>query len=187
MTTAPELDRRYTADDLLSMEGGGAYELVDGRLVELDMGFESQVIAQNVSGELYLYLREHPLGLLAGAEAGLTIFGSPRRLRRADLSFIRSDRLPGALPRGHLSVAPDLVIEVVSPGDTAEDVEEKVLEYLAAGVREAWMVYPRTRSVEVVDANGMSRRLREGDELTSPSILPGFAVPVSRLFAAPGG
>lgn len=167
------------------MEDGGAYELVDGRLVELDMGYESQVISQNISGELYLYLREHPIGVIAGAEAGLTIFGSPKRLRRADLSFLRSERLPGRLPRGNLDIAPDLVVEVISPHDVAEDVQEKVLEYIRAGVRLIWLVYPRSRSVEVVTATGTSERLTEDATITAPEILPGFSAPVAAFFAWP--
>lgn len=182
MSSAPQTERLYTADDLLAMEGETGYELVDGKLVELDLGYESQIVIIRLGRYIQAYLDTNPIGD-AGAEVGLAIFGSPRRLRRPDLAFTRRDRLPdGKIPTGHLTVAPDLVVEVVSTHDVAQELEIKVNEYLAAGVRLVWIVYPSSRTVIVRRPDSSALALTPNAELTGEDVLPGFAVTVGDLF-----
>jgi Uma2 family endonuclease len=81
-----------------------------------------------------------------------------------------------------LDVAPDLLIEVVSPYDTAQEVLEKVILWMRFGVRLVWVVYPSTRSVMVYrSAEDVSVRQID-DVLDGDDVLPGFRCPVRALF-----
>ena len=86
---------------------------------------------------------------------------------------------------GWLTIVPDLAVEVVSPNDTAYEVEQKAREYLGVGARLVWVVYPNIRSVRVHRPDGTEAMRREGDELGGESVLPGFACRVGELFPAP--
>jgi Uma2 family endonuclease len=79
--------------------------------------------------------------------------------------------------------APDLAIEVASPGDTPPDLLRRVSQYLKAGSRVVWVVYPTAREVHVFEASGAVRVLRSGESLEAPELLPGFSLPLDELFA----
>src|SRR4051794_13564335 len=141
-----------TPEDLLTMPDAVNYELVDGRLVERNMGMESSEIAIRIALLLGTFLRGHPLGRLFGADASYRCFPTaPGKVRKPDVSFIRTSRLPGgrAPRRGHCSIPPDLAVEVVSPDDEATELDQKVDEYLTAGVPLVWLVWPESRTVVV--------------------------------------
>jgi Uma2 family endonuclease len=123
-----------TPEELLNLPDAVDYELVDGKLVERNMGFESSEIAARVLGLIWMFLHDHKLGRLFGADASYQCFpDAPGKVRKPDVSFIRAGRLPGdKSPLGHCPIHPDLAVEVVSPGDTFYEVENKVAEYLGA-------------------------------------------------------
>jgi Uma2 family endonuclease len=178
----------YTPEDLLAMPGGENYELINGRLVERHMG----ILAGWVAGELIRVLgnhcRQHPLGwILPGGDAGYQGFpGSPRTVRKPDVSFIRYGRFEDEqLPPGYTRLAPDLVAEVISPNDTYEEVDQKIEEYLRAGVRLVWIISPQNHTVRIYRANGSSHSLREADVLDGEDVVPGFRCPVRDLFPHP--
>src|SRR5262249_53718427 len=136
------VERRYRPEDLLTMPGGEAYELVNGELVEKQMGAEADWIAVKLATRLDLFCEREQAGSIFGGETGYQCFPEePSRVRKPDVSFVRAGRLPGnRIPRGHLRVAPDLAVEVVSPNDLYEEVRSKVEEYLCAGVPLVWVV-----------------------------------------------
>jgi Uma2 family endonuclease len=106
-------------------------------------------------------------------------------VRKPDVSLIFRDRLPAEqLEEGHLTLPPDLAVEVVSPNDSAYEVEEKVQEYLEVGVRLVWVVYPPTRTIHIHRADRTTAVIRSDDELTGEDLLPGFRCRVGDLFAA---
>jgi Uma2 family endonuclease len=182
------MQREYTPEDLLTMPGGENFELVNGRLVERHMG----LLAGWVGGELIRVLgnhcHQHRLGwIFPGGDAGYQGFpGSPRTVRKPDVSFVRHGRFrEDQVPAGYSSVVPDLVAEVISPNDKYEEVDEKIEEYLRAGVRLVWVISPRNHTVRVYRANGSSHSLREGDELDGEDVLPGFRYAVRDLFPQP--
>jgi Uma2 family endonuclease len=78
---------------------------------------------------------------------------------------------------------PDLAVEVISPSETAADIAHKVSQYLRAGVKMVWVVYPRDSRIHVFESSGAARVLGSGDQLEAPAVLRGFSVPVSRIFA----
>src|SRR4051812_17905921 len=138
---------QITPEELLTLPDAINYELVDGRLVERHMGMESSKVGARILGIIALFLGESPRGHLFGADAGYQCFDfAPRQVRKPDVSFIRFGRLPQEqVPKGHCPIPPDLAVEVISPGDLADEVEEKVSEYLRANVPLVWVVHPPTR------------------------------------------
>ena len=176
--------QRYTPEDLLAMPDGHRFDLVDGHLVERNVGAESSWIALQINRYMGNYAETSQHGLVLGPDCGYQIFpDDPNRVRFPDGSFIRSGRLPNdVLPRGHIRIVPDLVLEVVSPNDLAWEVDMKVTEYLQAGVPLVWVFYPDTRTVSVYRAGGKAARLGVGETLYDAEVLPGFTCPVADVF-----
>jgi len=155
-------------------------ELVDGTLVEKAMGFHESIYAVLLGFHISLFLRDHDLGKVLGADAAMRLF--PGSVRIPDVSFISWERLPrdrAPLP----DVAPDLVVEILSKSNTRKEMERKLDEYLRAGVRLVWCVDPKTRSAKVYDAAGGVRELTEADELDGGDVLPGFRLSLADWFA----
>jgi Uma2 family endonuclease len=178
-----------TPDDLLKMPDGDRYELVDGHLVERDMGQESSYVGTRLSFFITRFCEDHPLGWVFGADNGYQCFPDrPNLVRRPDVSFVRLGRYPdNKLPEGYSTIPPDLAVEVISPNDLAYEIEEKVAEYLHAGVRLVWVVRPKSRTVLVHRADGTIQALREDDELDGEGVIPGFRCRVGALFVSPAG
>jgi Uma2 family endonuclease len=183
MTLAPA--RILTPDDLLSLPDAVNYELVDGNLVERKMGSESSAIAMVIGVLLSNFVRGKSLGFVFGADGSYQCFpDAPDKVRKPDVSFIASARLPGGKPpKGHTKAAPDLAVEVISPNDLATEIDEKVAEYLAAGVKLVWVVSPNTRTVRVHrPGSGTIRSLSESETITGEDFLPGFECRVGEFF-----
>ncbi len=181
---------RYSPEDLLKMPDGDRYELVDGQLVERPMSTWSSYVAGEISGRLREFCRQNKAGWILPADTGYQCFpDAPNKVRRPDVSFIRSDRMnvEQAKEEGYNSVAPDLAVEVLSPNDIAFDIAEKVQKYLKAGVRLVWVVYPQTRTIAVHRIGGQGTILRESDELEGEDVVPGFRTRVQDLFSPPAG
>ena len=177
----------YTPEDLLTMPDAVSYELVDGELVERKMGWKSSWVGGRVFKLLSIHCDAHDLGWVAPADASYQCYpDAPKKVRKPDVSFIRLNRMPAdEEPDGHCRIAPDLAVEVVSPNDFYEEVEDKVEEYLTVGVRLVWVVNPPKRTVRVHRADGTITNLRETDELGGEDVVPGFRCRVSELFAVP--
>lgn len=177
-----------TPEDLERMPDNVAFELVNGTLVERNMGLESSEIAGRIPLLLGMFLRTRVLGRLFVSDAGFQCFADdPNKVRRPDVSFIRSGRLPGnKAPKGWGRIAPDLVVEVISPNDIADEVEEKVTEWLGAGTGLVWVVYPSTRTVHIHRPRSSSRGrvsdLTDADTLEGEEVLPEFTCPVREIF-----
>jgi Uma2 family endonuclease len=164
-----------------------SYELVDGELVERPMGNYASLVAGNLFFILASFVRPRRLGVLLPAEAGYQCFrDSEDRVRKPDVSFISSGRLPGNRPaEGYDTIAPDLAAEVLSPRDLASEVDEKIEEYLRAGVRLVWIVNPNSRTVRIHRRDGTITGLHEGDDLSGEDVLPGFSCSVAEIFEIP--
>jgi Uma2 family endonuclease len=178
------LQPRYIPDDLLRMGHGPRYELVNGRLVEKAMGQESDSVGVNLITLLADYAADFTKGRPFGPNTGYQVFPhEPRRVRYPDVSFLRRERMPGGgVARGHCRVTPDLAVEVVSPNDTAEEIDGRVKDFLRAGTPLVWVIYPDTRSVDIFRGDGTGGWRLEDQELTGDDVLPGFACKVAELF-----
>lgn len=181
----------YTPEDLLLMgDAGKGFELVDGQLVEKNMGGFASCVAVQISRLLLVHGQDLGLGWVLESEGSYQCFPNDRRkVRKPDVSFIRRERLPEErIPDGHVMITPDLAVEVVSPNDTAYEVDSKVQEYLQAGFPLVWVVNPRVRTILVYRAGGTVEWLQEDAVLTAPELLPGLRCRVADLFTlSPAG
>lgn len=178
-------EKIYTPEDLLAITDRPMPELIDGQLVERPtIGVKSDAIAFRLGRWVGNHVDAEDPGLVLGAQGSYQIFpDDPRKVRIPDASFVRKDRLPATgVPGGHFKVVPGLVVEVDSPSDTAADRDEKVEDFLRAGVPLIWVVNPDTRTVQVHRPGGTDSRLRPGDSLVGEDVLPGFRCEVARLF-----
>jgi Uma2 family endonuclease len=177
----------YTPEDLLTMPDADRYELVDGRLVERHTGAWSSYIG----GQLFVLMdhccTKNSAGWVWPADCSYQCFRkSPAKVRRPDVSFIRLGRLPGErAPDGHIPIAPDLAVEVLSPNDLDYETDQKVDEYLTAGVLLVWVINPESRTVLIYRADGSISGLREHDELSGEDVFPQFRCRVADLFVSP--
>lgn len=174
----------YTAGDLerLSHEGYH-YELVKGELREMAPpggahGSATSRIAYHVSTVVY----EQDLGDVFAAETGFLVSRDPDTVLAPDFAFIAKDRLPNPLPKSYVPVVPDIVLETRSPNDTKREVADKVNRWLTLGVSLVWELNPQTCILTVHRQNQMPRLLGIGDTLDGGEALPGFSVPLARLF-----
>jgi Uma2 family endonuclease len=158
------------------------FELVDGVLVEKVLGYWDSVLAIELACLLGKFVNRRNLDTLAG-EAG-TLRLSPRLVRIPDLSFISRARLaeyrrarPSILP-----LAPDLAIEIVSEGNTSREIARKIREFFNSGCRLVWVVDPRTRTVAIYTSPAKPTVLKETQTLTGGDVLPGFRLPLKKLF-----
>jgi Uma2 family endonuclease len=110
---------------------------------------------------------------------------APGLVRIPDVSFVSWRQVPShQIPRvPMLGFAPDLAVEVLSPGNTPQEMDRKLRDYFAAGVRLVWYVDPVRRTVEVFTAVGQSTLLHEDQDLAGDPVLPGLVLPLRELFA----
>ncbi|MCI0700012.1 MAG: Uma2 family endonuclease, partial [Planctomycetia bacterium] len=175
---------RMTPEQFEELPDSQGLELIDGIVKEKNMGTENGAIQARIVHHLTLTVYAAKLGEILDTEAMYQCFPThPKRVRKPDISFIRQDRLPdGRVPVGICRFRPDLAIEVVSPNDTYEEVEEKLADYFDAGVPLIWVVTPKTRTVLVYQADGTARRFRDTDDLTADPVIPNFRVRIEEFF-----
>ncbi|HYH63847.1 MAG TPA: Uma2 family endonuclease [Urbifossiella sp.] len=171
-------------EDLLRMPDGDHFELIDGVPREKAMGAKADRIANRIGGRLDVFVEANGLGLAFGSQTGYQCFpGRPKRVRMPDASFVAKGRLPGdQAPNGYVPIAPDLAVEVLSPGEFAEELWEKLADYRSAGIRLVWVVSPTTRVVQIRRADGTLAELDEAGTLSGEDVLPGFTCTVAELF-----
>lgn len=160
-------------------------ELVDGILVEKAMGYYESVIACLIIRILVEFVESHKLGIVAG-EAGMMQL-APDLVRIPDVSFISWDRLPNQrVPRDPIPhLAPDLAVEVLSKSNSKREMDEKLDDYFASGVRLVWFVDPEKKTVRVYLSRHESRLLGETETLDGGDVLPGLTLPIREIFATP--
>ncbi len=178
------IEHIVTAAELLQTPGLGRCELVRGELIQTTpAGFEHGRIAVNIGWALKEFVRQRPLGVVTGAETGFHIGHDPDTVRAPDAAFIRAERIPPTPVRGFFPAAPDLAVEVLSPGDRASEVLAKVQDWLGAGCHVVWVVDPETTTVTVYRGRDQIAIRGSSDTLTGDDVLPSFTVLVKEIFA----
>jgi Uma2 family endonuclease len=184
MAAAPTSDL-ITPEQFLTMRKQEGAELVDGRIVEVPMGSMSSWLGGYLHHLLMNFVLEANLGWVFPQETGVAVWPGRRHVRKPDLTFIRKGRLQRGQPdEGWLTTVPDLVVEVVSPRDRAEDLELKLQDYREAGIPLIWLIYPSTQRAQVLGANRPRTELAPDGVLDGEDILPGFKCSLADLFAA---
>jgi Uma2 family endonuclease len=182
IATAPAL---MTAEELLARSSElGRCELINGELRRMSpAGAYHGDVALEISGHLYVFVKKKRLGKIFAAETGFILSRKPDTVRAPDVMFLAKSRVPkNGIPDGFLPIAPDLAVEVVSPDDRFSEVTEKANSYLRAGVKLVWVVEPRARQAFVFQNGKDVLHLNANDALTGEDVLPGFTLPLAKLF-----
>jgi Uma2 family endonuclease len=184
-TVIPSPGRPWTADDLLALDNDDhhQYELVQGELRQM-----SPASPRHSRYEFRLlfaigkYLEAHPIGEGFPGDAGFEIQSNPLTIRVPDVAFVLKQRLPPIDQGGFWKLAPDLVIEIISPSETAKSIAEKVSDYLQAGTRLLWLVYPERQEVQEYRLDQPFHIYRIDEELDGREVLPGLRYALRELF-----
>lgn len=182
--TIENVKELLTADDFWQMGSqGDNFELVRGELIEMTPpGGIHGSAAVNLGSLLLGFVKQEHLGFVM-TETGYKLASNPDTIRGPDISFLSAAKIPaGGLPEGYIDGPPDLAAEIVSPGDTASEIQDKVQDYLASGTQLVWVVYPQQRLVIVYHPDGTAQTLRETDTLSGEPVLPGFFCQVADIF-----
>ena len=178
-------ERLYTAEDLLTMPKG--FELVRGKLV----GGPRKLMANNPEhawitirlGSILDRHAEEGGSLRILSECGFVISRDPDTLRTPDIAVVGEDRYRAAVAiRGYFRGVPDLAIEVLSPGNSSEEMDSKIAEYFDAGVHEVWTISVWRQGVTVYRPDNSMKFYRREDTLDGGELLPGFRLPLAKLF-----
>lgn len=163
-------------------DDGNKHELSEGELiVMLPVKSLHSLVALAVQEMLLSYLKQHPLGR-AIREAGYVLSRKPLTVRQPDISVLTNERILATPPNAYFEGAPELAVEVVSPSDSAKDLESEVQQYLRYGAREVWVVYPEVKRIHVYRAAAGPTILDESQSIEGGDVLPGFSVKVADLF-----
>ena len=174
-----------SAEELSSLCGDGKRcELIKGEVFEMaPAGRLHGRTAATIAILVGSFVRDKDLGEVSAAETGFIVSRNPDTVSAPDVAFMSKERLPpGEVGTGFLEMAPDLVVEVVSPGDSASYVQEKAEMWLEAGARLVWVVYPVSQSVVVYDSPNEARVVHTGDDLDGAPVFEDFHVTVAEFF-----
>ena len=198
----PPPGRATEADfDRVRRETGKLFELLDGTFVEkAPMSWFAGSLALELGKLLGNWLDAHPgpdgtrRGQMAGADGFTRLTGGRLirpRLRAPDVSYISRARFPGGVvpTTGYPTLAPDLVVEILSPGNTESELTEKRSNYFDAGTLRVWQIDPLARTAELYDpaAPDEPAAVPAGGTLDAGPALTGFTVDLPELFAAADG
>ncbi len=181
--------RYVTADELERMpEGDERVELVKGVLVkEPPAGYIHGGIAGSILAALHAYVHNRKLGVVYAADTGFILSHNPDTVRAPDTAYVSFERVAQQKrKKGFFVGAPDLAVEVISPDDTIKEVDAKVADYLNAGAKQVWVFYPETRTAAVYRSLGEVEMLEYPDTLNGGDVLPGFELPLSKVFEPMG-
>lgn len=186
MTTALlEREKLITGEELLAMLGMECAELIDGVIKGWPVqGGEHGYLEVEIGGELRNFSKKQKLGRVMAGETGVYIRQYPDRVRKFDVGFISRERLPQRPPMKYLDVAPEVVVEIMSPTDRwNSDLREEIEDYFSIGVEEVWVVEPARESVRRYFSADHYETLEDDDELHGNGVLAGFSLKIADLFS----
>lgn len=181
--SAPSRAQRYSVDDLDRFpDDGKLRELVDGQVVEWDVttlqhGFFLTALSRLLANQVW----DLDLGLVVGGDPLVRVLGSEFDARGPDIAFYARHRVPRDLTPSSTGVAPDFVIEVLSPSDRAAQVQQKIHDWLRAGVRLLWYVNPETGLTAIYHAGTVAYVPKE-ERLDGADVIPGFSLRLQEVF-----
>ncbi len=178
-----------TAEEFEKFDSEWRYDLIRGELHPMPPmpGEEHGALTWDLSLKLGVFVEENDLGQCYAAETRFIIERNPDTAIGPDWAFIAKERLPKRRSTGFVPLVPDAVLEVRSPGDRKSEVQAKIARWLAAGVRIVWELNPRTRIMTVYRPGIEPRELTIEDTLSGEDVLPGFSLPLRRLFRSSEG
>jgi Uma2 family endonuclease len=174
LTTAEELEH-------VSIPGKST-ELIRGRLVVREPpGTAHGRIAASLAFYLGVFVKEHGLGYIVAQDTGFRLESNPDTVRAPDVAFVARDRSDQLPDRGYAALAPDLVAEIASPGDSPSEVLAKIAGWLEAGVRLAWVIAPHRSVAQVYRRDGTVALIASDGSLDGEDVLPAFTCPLAEV------
>ncbi len=172
-----------TAEQLLELNiPNKRTELVRGVLIVREpAGHRHGRVAFELGRRLGNHVAEHQLGAAYPAETGFTLARRPDTVRAPDVAFVRRERLPDPEPVGFPELAPDLAVEVLSPGNRPGEVLTKVADWLSAGTRLVWVIDPERRLARVYRGDGTESLVGADQALDGEDVVPGFSCPIETI------
>lgn len=175
-------EKHLTEEQFMRMpDDGRKYEFVDGEAKEVPTGARHEDIGMNLT-DLLLGAGARKHGRLLGSSAGFRMVDG--NIRSPDISYVSRERLPGGVaPVEMLDGAPDLAVEILSPGEDRADSFRKIIEYFDSGARMVWVIQPAMKTVTVYTSLDDVNTYGPDDEITGGDLLPDFRCRVSQIFA----
>jgi Uma2 family endonuclease len=174
----------WTDAEFMAIDRDGRFELVNGELIDMgDSGAKHGYVAVLLSAALFNCVSTQKLGAMFDSSAAFKMKNGNKR--SPDISFVAKERLQGLddLPDGFLDGSPDLAVEILSPGNTVEEIHEKLVEYFDNGTRLAWVVHPKEHYILVYRSSQQPECLLKSiDFLDGEDVVPSFTLPVADLF-----
>lgn len=181
--TEEEFLARYGPDDRVELDGGVVVFKHGDEGPMSPTGGGHGAVVLNLVYALETHVRPRRSARVFTDPVAFVLREAPPLIRCPDVAVVRADRVPAEIPMtGLLRVVPDLAAEVISPSEPASELDDKVEQYLTAGVRLVWTIDPRRRTARVFTPDGSLLRLREGDRLSGADVVPGFEVALAEVF-----
>jgi Uma2 family endonuclease len=174
----------WTDEEFMALpKDGHRYELVNEALVDMgNSGMEHGYVACILVAVLTTFVQQNKLGAVCDSSTAFTLKTGNKR--SPDVAFVARERLKGLKrpPRGFFQGSPDLVVEILSPSNTVEEIHEKIVEYFNNDTRLIWVIHPDEKYVLVYHSPEPDRLLRPQDQLEGEDVVPEFSMPVADLF-----
>lgn len=181
-TSTTRSTHRMTADELFRLGDIGRCELIRGELIRMSpSGGRHGDVAATVAYYLKHHVLKHKLGKVYGVETGFILSRDPDTVRAPDAAFIAADRVEEVHTVKFIPGAPDLAVEVLSSDDRPGEVAAKTKQWLEGGAKEVWVVDPAKRTV-AIHREGEDAVVRQGSDVITTELLPGFELDVESLF-----
>jgi Uma2 family endonuclease len=176
--------REWTEEALAALpHDGRKYEVLGGELLVSPTGVQHGYISSRLLAALLEFALKRRLGLVLDSSTGFRLKNGD--CLSPDVSFVRRQRLAKELSQKFFPGAPDLAVEVLSPGESLAAMDKKLAAYFADETRLAWVIDPKDRSVRVHHSPKRFKTLRASDSLDGEDLLPGFTFPVAALYEFP--
>ena len=178
-----------TADEFFDSPYSRGFELVRGKIVPRGGNFELNmptgalhgVVTEELASRLSYFVRENKLGRVFTAETGFVL--AEGTVRGADVAFVSQEKIAEfGISEKFFQAAPDLAVETISPGNSLDEIQDKIEEYLTAGTKLVWIVYPKQKMIQVHRRTNVINVLRENDTLDGEDVLPDFRVKLNEIF-----
>lgn len=175
----------WTDEEFMALsKDGHRYEVVNGELVDMgNSGMEHGYVASILVASMTTFVQQHKLGAVCDSSTAFKLKNGNKR--SPDVSFVSRERLKGLKrpPRGFFQGSPDLAVEILSPGNTVEEIHDKIVEYFDNDTRLVWVIHPDEKYVLVYHAIEPDGFLRPQDLLAGEAVVLGFSMAVAELFA----
>ena len=176
--------QELTKAEFAEIDKPGRHDLVDGELWSSPPAkIPHGRFVFRITGALSAYLESHGGGEGFGGELAFELDETGRTIFCPDVSFLRTERVPGPEERDFYLGAPDLAVEVISESERPKQVQTKVARYLSAGTRLVWCIYPAQNQIVVYSDEEPPQILGFNDVLDGRDVLPGFSLSLAKLFA----